>query len=142
MTHVTAGRSTFEGTDVIMPPAAPHILVVEDSRTQATLLAYQLKTRGYRVTVSPDGAAALLAAHRLQPDLIVSDVHMPRMDGYQLCTELKRDAKLSTIPVILLTSPTDDPAQQARAAEARAERQLPKPYDSDALAACIAQLLP
>jgi PAS domain S-box-containing protein len=83
------------------------ILVVEDSVTQARLLAQLLETEaGYRVRISGDGCEGLAEARRRPPTLIVADIAMPNMDGFEMCKEIKSDPQLREIPVILLTSLT------------------------------------
>src|SRR5438105_1906192 len=83
------------------------ILIAEDSRTQAALLEHLLEQGGYRVRATEDGAAALAAARGRRPDLVISDVEMPVMGGYEMCRALKDDAGLRGVPVILLTSLSD-----------------------------------
>lgn len=80
------------------------ILVVEDSTTQARQLAQLLETAGYRVRIASDGRAGLEAARQRPPTLIVTDINMPRMDGFEMCRAIKQDARLLDVPVILLTS--------------------------------------
>jgi PAS domain S-box-containing protein len=81
------------------------ILVVEDSATQARQLARMLEDEGgYRVRIASDGREGLREARRLSPTLIVTDIAMPNMDGFEMCKEIKRDEALRDIPVILLTS--------------------------------------
>ena len=80
------------------------ILIVEDSRTQAEQLLHLLERAGYDVRVARDGVAALEMAREHPPGLVLTDVVMPRMDGYTLCRTLKADRELGGTPVILLTS--------------------------------------
>jgi PAS domain S-box-containing protein len=81
------------------------ILVVEDSITQARQLAQLLEVEGgYRVRIAADGREGLEEARRLPPTLIVTDISMPNMDGFEMCKEIKKDQNLRDIPVILLTS--------------------------------------
>jgi PAS domain S-box-containing protein len=81
------------------------ILVVEDSTTQARQLAQLLEVGGgYRVRIAADGRLGLAEARRLPPTMIVTDISMPNMDGFEMCREIKKDEKLRDIPVILLTS--------------------------------------
>jgi len=81
------------------------ILVVEDSATQARHLARMLEGEGgFRVRIAADGREGLREARRQRPTLIVTDIAMPNMDGFQMCKEIKRDETLRDIPVILLTS--------------------------------------
>jgi len=83
------------------------ILVVEDSATQAMQLKYSLEQDGYSVRVSGSGKEGLAAVRMHKPNLIVSDVIMPGMNGYELCHAIKHDQALNDIPVILLTSLSD-----------------------------------
>lgn len=80
------------------------ILVAEDSITSRTLLKSILETAGYQVTVAVDGADAYARAKSDEFDLIVSDVDMPRMNGFELTAKIRSDKKLSEIPVVLVTS--------------------------------------
>ena len=116
------------------------VLVVEDSRTQAELLRHLLEERGYRVSVAVNGREAIDAIHISRPSLILSDVEMPIMDGYQMCRALKDDAQLHSIPVILLTS-LSDPADVLRGLEAGADSYLTKPYDDNFLLDRVAAVL-
>jgi two-component system chemotaxis sensor kinase CheA len=87
-------------------PAAQvgRILVAEDSITSRTLLKNILETAGYQVTTAVDGLAAYTKARSDEFDLIVSDVDMPRMNGFELTAKIRSDQKLSEIPVVLVTS--------------------------------------
>ena len=86
------------------PPAdAPRILLVEDNEELRDFMARRLAAT-YQVEEAKDGEAGLAAARRTTPDLIVSDVMMPGMDGHELCRRLRADPGLATVPVILLTA--------------------------------------
>ncbi|MES1245662.1 MAG: HAMP domain-containing sensor histidine kinase [Acidobacteriota bacterium] len=86
------------------PPAGgPRVLLVEDNEELRGFLAQRL-SRLYRVAEAGDGAAGLAAARRTTPDLIVADVMMPVMDGYELCRRLRSDPGLAAVPVILVTA--------------------------------------
>jgi len=80
------------------------ILVAEDSLTQATLMKLSLQRMGYEVILARDGIEAIKKAWQECPDLVVSDVVMPRLNGYQVCRLLRDDQATARIPVILLTS--------------------------------------
>ena len=80
------------------------ILVAEDSPTQAALMRLHLQRRGHEVVVARDGIDAIKRAWQECPDLVVSDVVMPRLNGYQVCRLLRDDPKTARIPVVLLTS--------------------------------------
>jgi CheY-like chemotaxis protein len=76
------------------------ILVVDDTPANLQVLAGMLKDRGYKVRPVPSGKLALLAAGRDPPDLILLDINMPEMNGYEVCEHLKADDKLKGIPII------------------------------------------
>ena len=83
---------------------APEILIAEDSATQCQRLQHILEQQGYRVVPTANGRLALEAAQRRKPALIISDVIMPEMSGYDLCKQVKADATLADVPVILVTT--------------------------------------
>jgi signal transduction histidine kinase len=116
-----------------MSNVAPvHILIAEDSATQAQRLRHILEQQGYRVTVAGNGRLALEAARRDRPALIISDIVMPEMTGYELCRHLKQDVGLSETPVILVTT-LSDPQDVIRGLECRADNFILKPYDAEQL---------
>ena len=104
------------------------ILIVEDSPTQAQKLQYILEQKGYPVTLAANGVLALAAARQNKPTLIISDVVMPEMDGYELCRQVKSDPDLADVPVILVTT-LSDPGDVIRGLECRADNFILKPYD-------------
>jgi phosphoserine phosphatase RsbU/P len=83
------------------------ILVVDDTPANLQVLAGMLKDRGYKVRPVPSGKLALLAAQRDPPDLILLDINMPEMNGYEVCEHLKADDKLKGIPVIFISALTE-----------------------------------
>ena len=103
------------------------ILIVEDSLTQAAQLKDLLQKYGYWVTVATDGQEGLAAAREREPDLIISDIIMPGMDGYEMCQAIKHDGVLRDIPVILLTV-LSDTKDVIRALKAGVDYYLTKPY--------------
>ena len=113
-----------------------NILIVEDSPTQAKLLRMILEENGYSIDSAPDGVKALERVHTKKPDLIITDIVMPEMDGFALCKTLKSDPELKHIPVMLLTSLSD--AQDViRGLQAGADNFLTKPYEDTFLISCI-----
>ncbi len=108
------------------------ILIVEDSPTQALVLRHLLEERGYRVDAAASGKEALEILQRHKPTLIISDIVMPEMDGFELTGAIKNDKRLSEIPVILLTA-LSDPEDVIRGLEAQVDFYLTKPYDDDFL---------
>jgi signal transduction histidine kinase len=109
-----------------------HILIVEDSRTQAEQLRHLLEEHDYKVTVATNGKEGLAAARTHKPALIITDVLMPMMDGYELCHVLKEDEALTDIPIILLTS-LSNLDNVIRGVNAGADFYLTKPCDGDFL---------
>jgi PAS domain S-box-containing protein len=81
-----------------------HVLVADDDPIQRKLLGVRLRHLGFRVTLVEDGQAAIETAGRETPDAIVSDILMPRLDGFELCLAARRSARLADVPVILVTS--------------------------------------
>jgi CheY-like chemotaxis protein len=83
---------------------SPTVLIIEDSATQAKLTAAQLSGYDINVVLAEDGVQGLRCVNTFPPDLIVLDVNLPKMDGYQVCQRLKRDENTKHIPVIMLTA--------------------------------------
>ncbi|HMA38144.1 MAG TPA: response regulator [Chloroflexia bacterium] len=108
------------------------ILVVEDSPTQALRLEQMLVKHGYGVRVARDGPQALAALAAQPPTLVLTDIHMPAMDGYALCRQIKDDHRFRQVPVILLTSLTDS-EWLAKSRMAGADNFITKPYDDKCL---------
>jgi diguanylate cyclase (GGDEF)-like protein/PAS domain S-box-containing protein len=119
------------------------ILVAEDSPTQARHLAQLLaqdQDCPARVRVAADGAAALQAAREHVPDLVISDIAMPGMDGYALCRALKDDPRLAAVPVLLFTRLTSL-QDLVRSLEAGADGFVRKPYDDAQMRARVRRIL-
>jgi DNA-binding response OmpR family regulator/signal transduction histidine kinase len=116
------------------------ILIAQDSPTRAEQLKCILEQQGYRVTAVRNGREALIALERHVPTLVISDVIMPEMDGYELCTRIKREAAFHGVRVILLTSLTD-PADVIKGLEAGADSFILEPYDEHYLLARVSYLL-
>ena len=86
----------------------PLILVVDDVADNVDILQMRLESQGYEVTTAADGVEALERARALQPDLILLDIMMPKMDGIEVVKQLKANASLPFIPVIHVTAKADD----------------------------------
>ena len=108
------------------------ILIVEDSHTQAAQLKHVLETNRYVVTLAYDGEEALKSLEKRRPTIIISDVVMPGMDGYELCRKIKQNEELKSIPVILLTS-LSNPHDIIKGLECGADHFITKPYNKDYL---------
>ncbi|OGA41946.1 MAG: hypothetical protein A3G26_00190 [Betaproteobacteria bacterium RIFCSPLOWO2_12_FULL_65_110] len=107
-----------------------HVLIVEDREENRTLLKMLLVANGYRVTVAGDGMQALDAARRDRPDVIVSDVQMPNMDGFTLCRHWMQDAALRAIPFIFYSGTYVRADDQKLAFALGAVRYLIKPVET------------
>jgi putative nucleotidyltransferase with HDIG domain len=117
-----------------------NILIVEDSKLQAEALTEILLRKNYTVTAAKDGLEGLYILMNLRPDLIISDVWMPNMNGYEFCRAVKDDAKLQDIPVILLTSLSDS-GNIAQGLTAGADYYLTKPYSENLLLSTVDSIL-
>jgi PAS domain S-box-containing protein len=109
-----------------------HVLIVEDSRTQAEALRFTLEAEGFEVSVAGDGTSALKLLQNREINLVLSDVHMPEMSGFELCARLKGDEQTQHLPVILLTS-RSDPLAIVQGLEAGADNFITKPYEPEYL---------
>lgn len=118
----------------------PLILVIEDDPTQRLLSSSVLRSAGYRVAEAEDGPAGLEMARQKLPALIVCDVLMPGLNGYELVAALKQDVALSTIPVIMLTAMTER-SQVRTGMTAGADDYLSKPFRAAELRKAVAALL-
>jgi DNA-binding response OmpR family regulator len=116
------------------------ILIVDDERRNRDLLEIMLQSAGYVVMLADGSAEALRMAAHEKPDLILLDVMMPGMDGYQVAASIKGDAATRQIPIILLTS-LDDRNSRAHGLRAGAEDVLTKPVNSAQLFARVSRLL-
>ncbi len=116
------------------------ILIVEDSRTQAERLRLLLSRKGYEIDVANSGEEALVKTRERLPDLVISDVTMPGMDGFTLCDKLKSSESTRDVPVILLTSRTS-PVDIITGLEAGADNFIPKPYEDEYLLARVARIV-
>ncbi len=116
------------------------LLIVDDSPTQLLILRNLLEKNGYNVEGAVDGENALSCARNGKPDLIISDIFMPKMNGYELCQALKQDSRLRSIPVILLTTMSASESI-VKALNTGADYFVPKPYDEKYLISKIKSIL-
>jgi len=140
----TVGRgSTFTVTipvqGVEVPTEAPLVLVAEDNDELRRYLV-EILTPTYRVLEAPDGQAGLGVALDAVPDLVLSDVMMPRMDGYALLGALKADLRTSHVPVVLLTAKSSYDSR-LHGLGLGADAYLGKPFAADELRLCLRNLL-
>src|SRR3954466_14424166 len=119
---------------------AARILVVDDQRSNVEMLAGVLKARGYVVHSALDGQQALELVREIHPDLVVADILMPKVDGYDLCRRLRAAPETALLPVILITS-LDAQGERIKGLEAGADDFLSKPINWEELFAHVGSLL-
>lgn len=117
------------------------ILTVDDDEQNRELLRLLMERFGYEVVTAVNGAEALREARRAVPDMIISDILMPVMDGYTLCRECKSDDLLKSIPFIFYTGTYTDSEAEALAIKIGAERFLKKPTNSEVLRTTVEEVL-
>ena len=116
------------------------LLIAEDSRIQAKMLKLKLEAAGYAVRHAKNGKEALQMTREKRPDLIVSDIEMPEMDGYEYCEAVKSDPELKSIPLILLST-LSDPEDIIRGLHVGADNYVTKPFDPSFLLSRVSDLL-
>ncbi|QXE93028.1 hybrid sensor histidine kinase/response regulator [Geomonas subterranea] len=117
-----------------------HILIVDDSPTQAKLLEQMLAEQGYRVLCARNGSDALETIRSARPDLVISDILMPEMDGFELCRRVRQMPEAGQLPIILLTH-LNDPADVLHSLEVGADYFVSKPYSRKLLLSRIRAVL-
>ncbi|OCQ97275.1 hypothetical protein AMR42_12685 [Limnothrix sp. PR1529] len=119
--EVTETTSLLDG-----PESAPLILLVEDNEANIVTVSSYLDTKGYRLLVARDGAAAVTLATLERPDLILMDIQMPGVDGIEAMRQIRNDEELADVPIIALTALTM-PGDRERCLQAGANDYLSKP---------------
>ncbi len=139
----TAHRPTAPPSTVVSENAisqAPLVMVVDDSLTVRKITGRLLVREGYRMETAKDGVDALEKMHDLTPDLVLLDVEMPRMDGFELARIMRSDSALKHVPIIMITSRTAE-KHRNHAAEIGVNVYLGKPYQEALLLGHIAEFL-
>jgi two-component system cell cycle response regulator DivK len=122
-------------------PERPLVLLVEDDRDGRLLFAEWLRDAGFRVDTAHNGLQALERAFESMPDAILTDLHIPGIDGYELTRRLKADARTSAIPVLAITGYGPFTQDPSRAERAGCDAILPKPCDPDDLTTTLHALI-
>ncbi|MFH1116712.1 MAG: diguanylate cyclase [Pseudomonadota bacterium] len=117
-----------------------HILIVEDSRLQAKRLMKFLMDQGYETAHAGDGQRGLEAARSRHPDLIITDVIMPVMDGFEMCRSIRDNEDLYLTPIVMVTS-LSNPEDVLRGLEAGADCYITKPYEGTVMLSRIRSVL-
>jgi len=118
----------------------PLVMVVDDSITMRKVTSRVLERHEYEVSTAKDGVDAVEKLHERVPDLMLLDIEMPRMDGYELATHMKADPRLRDVPIIMITSRSGDKHRQ-RAFDIGVDRYLGKPYQEAELLVQISEVL-
>jgi twitching motility two-component system response regulator PilG len=124
---------------VTSPDAVLRVLVVDDSNTIRRSAEMFLKQGGHDVLVAEDGYDALGKVVDFEPHLVFCDILMPRLDGYQTCTIIKRNPRFANVPVVMLSS-KDGVFDKARGRMAGAQDYLTKPFTKEQLLQAVVQL--
>jgi PAS domain S-box-containing protein len=117
------------------------VLIVNDAPDQLNLMQSLLHKAGYRVFTADDGSEGYSLAKELQPDLVISDVTMPHMNGLEFCQRLRQDSELQTVPILLVSALQKDTESVVAGLRAGADDYLEVPFDSTRLVAKVARLL-
>ncbi|MDM8520560.1 response regulator [Anaerolineales bacterium HSG6] len=116
------------------------ILIVDDNEYGRDILRRLLIAKGYQLAFAANGVEALNKAAQLVPDLVLLDVMMPGMDGFEVCRRLRKDAVLADIPIIMLTA-MDEPNARVQGLEVGADDFITKPFDRDELRARVQTII-
>jgi len=117
-----------------------NILIAEDERDIRDLIQFTLMFAGHKITAAANGAEALELAPKVKPDLIMMDVRMPKMTGYEACREMKKIDEIKNVPVIFLSAKGQDEEKQT-GIQAGAIAYILKPFAPDELTRQIADIL-
>jgi chemosensory pili system protein ChpA (sensor histidine kinase/response regulator) len=133
-------------SDAVRPAAPPSTatqiaaLVVDDSITMRRVTQRLLERRGVKVYTARDGLDAITVLQEHNVDVILLDIEMPRMDGYQFATHVRNDPKLKALPIVMITSRSGE-KHRAKAIEIGVNDYLSKPYQESQLIAAIEALI-
>ncbi len=121
--------------------SGPHVLIIDDSLAETRIFTALLEKKGYRVSVACNGQEGIQVAKARQPDVILMDVVMPLLNGFQATRELTRAAETAHIPIIVCSSKSAE-TDRVWALRQGAKAYLVKPVESKVLLATIAQFAP
>jgi len=138
--RLAEGLSAVQAPVVEEVQVRPLVMVVDDSITMRKVTSRVLERHEYEVSTAKDGVDALEKLHERVPDLMLLDIEMPRMDGYELATHMKADPRLRDVPIIMITSRSGDKHRQ-RAFDIGVDRYLGKPYQEAELLVQIGEVL-
>ncbi len=131
----------LEAMDAQSADGPVKLLIVEDEEATRETWAEFFQNTGYQTVEAADGQEALDVARTENPDLVLLDLRLPRLDGYQVCQRLKSDPAMSHIPIIMITAFLTGSSDTVRGIEYGADDYLNKPVDLDVLAARVKMVL-
>jgi DNA-binding response OmpR family regulator len=120
---------------------APRILIVDDEPNIVVSLEYLLRREGFETAVAADGEAALAELERGAPDLVVLDVMLPRLNGFEVCRRIRADPRFGGLKVLMLTAKSRD-VEVSRGLGLGADAYVTKPFSTKELVALVRRLLP
>ena len=145
--HILAAKPPFVSAPftvatqiVSAPEPAPVVLIVDDSLTVRKITGRLLQKAGYHVLTAKDGVDAIEQLEALTPDIVITDIEMPRMDGFELVRRIRSDQRLQHVPLIMVTSRIAD-KHRTFAKEIGVDHYLGKPYQEDELKWKISALI-
>ena len=118
----------------------PKIVVIEDEKNIVRVVTYNLEREGYQVSVARDGEEGLDKVQRELPDLVILDLMLPKVDGLEVCRQLKADTRTASLPVIMLTAKTQE-TDRVVGLELGADDYIPKPFSPRELIARVKAVL-
>lgn len=116
------------------------ILLVDDEEDVLRTVGFRLQASGYDVVTASDGMEGLEKAHSEKPDLVILDLMLPKMDGYKVCTFLKKDTRYRNIPIIMFTAKAGD-LDKKLGIEVGADAYVMKPFEPPELVKTVEELL-
>jgi len=119
-----------------------YILVVDDEPDIVKLVTRLLEARGHRVAVARDGQEALESAVRERPDVIVLDLNLPKVDGFEVCRQLKSGEATRTIPIVMMTAAVPSVEDATRGIGLGADEYVVKPFVREVLVHNVERLIP
>ena len=131
-----SGAASVRTPELPAPPQIPLVLVVDDSITVRRVTQRLLQREGYRVALAADGLQALERLAEEHPTVVLSDIEMPRMDGFDLARNIRADAKLKQLPIIMITSRIAEKHRE-HAKELGVDHYLGKPYSEEELLSLV-----
>ena len=134
------GERDSPGSPSVTDRTMKRILVIEDDKDIVELVRYNLEKDGYQVVANGDGASGFAQVRRTPPDLLILDLMLPKMSGLDVCREVRKDANLNRLPILILTAKGEE-ADRVVGLELGADDYVTKPFSPRELAARVKALL-